>query len=188
MTNQSNLEALHDIAMEFAEEANFAHKRGEVQTAKLFYQKAFNLEKTYALSFPTKPAYLLSRAVFLRSAAYLALNSGYLKEAANLAKLGLEKTPHPDFIAEFEAILKQAKLPKKEAQKEINIRGTLIFADLANKQIKIKDLASEELYTIHVANISLEQLVMSFWAKAVSIKGIADKKGMIQLAEIKRAA
>jgi hypothetical protein len=53
-----------------------------------------HLEKTYALSFPVKPAYLLSRAVFLRSAAYLALNSGYLKEAANLATLGLEKTPH----------------------------------------------------------------------------------------------
>ena len=104
MTNQPNLEALHDIAMEFAEEANFAHKRGEAQTAKLFYQKAFNLEKTYALSFPIKPAYLLSRAVFLRSAAYLALNSGYLKEATNLAKLGLDKTPHPDFIDELSLI------------------------------------------------------------------------------------
>ena len=188
MTNQPNLEALHDIAMEFAEEANFAHKRGEVQTAKLFYQKAFNLEKTYALSFPIKPAYLLSRAVFLRSAAYLALNSGYLKEAANLAKLGLDKTPHPDFIAEFKAIIKQAKSIKKEVKKEITIRGILTFADLANKQIKIKDLASEELYTIHVSNISLEELVLSFWAKAVYIKGIADKKGVIQLAEIRQAA
>ena len=188
MTNHSNLEALHDIAMEFAEEANFAHKRGEAQTAKLFYQKAFNLEKTYALSIPTKPAYLLSRAVFLRSAAYLALNSGYLKEAANLAKLGLDKTPHPDFIAEFEAIIKKAKSPRTEATKEITIRGILTFADLTNKQIKIKDLASEELYTIHVSNISLEELVMSFWAKAVYIKGVTDKKGVIQLAEIKRAA
>ena len=112
MTNQPSLEALHDMAMEFAEEANFAHQRGDAQIAKLFYQKAFNLEKTYALSFTIKPAYLLSRAVFLRSAAYLALNSGYLKEAANLAKLGLEKTPHPDFIAEFEEIIKKAKSPK----------------------------------------------------------------------------
>ena len=188
MTNQPNLEALHDIAMEFAEEASFAHKRGEVQTAKLFYQKAFNLEKTYALSFPTKPTYLLSRAVFLRSAAYLALNSGYLKEAANLAKLGLGKTPHPDFIEEFQSLIKQAKSSKKEATKEINIQGILTFADLANKQIKIKDLATEQLYTIHVSNASLEELVLSFWAQAVYIKGIADKKGVIQLAEIRRAA
>jgi len=188
MTNQPNLEALHDIAMEFAEEANFAHKRGEAQTAKLFYQKAFNLEKTYALSFPMKPAYLLSRAVFLRSAAYLALNSGYLQEASNLAKLGLDKTPHPDFIDEFEEIIKQTKSPKKQTKKEITIQGILTFADLANKQIKIKDLDSEELYTIYVTNTSLEELVMSFWAKAVYIKGIADKKGVIQLAEIRRAA
>jgi len=186
--NQTNLEALHDIAMEFAEEAKFASKRGETQTAKLFYQKAFSLEKTYALSFPTKPAYLLSKAVFLRSAAYLALNSGYLKEAVNLAKIGLDKAPHPDFLTEFESIIQQAKSPKKEAGKEINIQGLLTFADLTNKQIKIKDTVSKELYTIYVPNISLEELVQSFWAKTVLIRAISDKKGVIQLAEIKQAA
>jgi len=151
--NQPNLEALHDIAMEFAEEANFANKRGEKQVAKLFYQKAFNLEKTYALSFPATPAYLLSRAVFLRSAAYLALNSGHAKEA-----------------------------------KEITIQGLLTSADLSNKQIKVKDKVSEQVYIIHVSNISLEELVHSFWAKSVFIKGITDKEGAIQLAEIKRVA
>jgi len=186
--NQPNLEALHDIAMEFAEEANFAHKRGEEQIAKLFYQKAFNLEKTYALTFPANPVYLLSRAVFLRSAAYLALNSGYLKEAGNLAQLGLEKTPHPDFIEEFQKIIKQSKKLKKGNKEEITIQGILTFADLSTKQIKVKDSVSEQVYTIHVPNVSLEELVLSFWAKAVFIKGIADKKGAIQLAEIKKAA
>jgi len=186
--SQPNLEALHDIAMEFAEEANFAHKRGEKQIAKLFYQKAFNLEKTYALSFPAKPVYLLSRAVFLRSAAYLAFNSGYLKEAANLAQLGLEKTPHPDFIEEFQNIIKQSKTPKKETQTEVSIQGILTFADLSKKQIKIKDSFSEQVYTIHVPHISLEELVLSYWAKSVFIKGIADNKGSIQLAEIKKVA
>jgi len=186
--NQPNLEALHDIAMEFAEEANFANKRGEKQVAKLFYQKAFNLEKTYALSFPATPAYLLSRAVFLRSAAYLALNSGHAKEAVTLARLGLEKTPHPDFIEEFEKIIQQSQSKKKETKKEITIQGLLTSADLSNKQIKVKDKVSEQVYIIHVSNISLEELVHSFWAKSVFIKGITDKEGAIQLAEIKRVA
>jgi len=44
------------------------------------------------------------------------------------------------------------------------------------------------LFLDFVSNTSLEKLVVSFWAKAVFIKGIADNKGGIQLAEIKRAA
>lgn len=186
--NQTNLSAIHDIAMEFAEEAHFAHQRGEEQTAKLFYQKAFNLEKTYAMSFPAKPAYLLSRAVFIRSAANLALNSGYLEEAINLAKLGLEKIPHPDFVKEFEDIIQKAKSHNKIIQKEIKIQGILTFADLSSKYIKVRDSNSERLYTIHVTNVPFEELVMSYWAKVVFVKGIADKKGIIQLKEIQQAA
>ena len=44
------------------------------------------------------------------------------------------------------------------------------------------------LLAVKVGDIALEELVMSFWAKADYIKGIADKKGVIQLAEIRRAA
>jgi len=186
--NTTDFSALHDIAMEFAEEAHFAHKRGEEQTAKLFYQKAFNLEKNYALSFPEKPAYLLSRAVFLRSAAYLALNSGNVKEAINLAKFGLENSPHPDFIKDFEAIIKKEKESSSNTTKEITISGMLTFADLSNNQIKIRETNSERVYTFLVTNSSLEELVLAFWAKTVAVKGIADKSGAIELAEIRRAA
>jgi len=185
--NTTDFSALHDIAMEFAEEAHFAKKRGEEQTAKLFYQKAFNLEKSYALSFPEKPAYLLSRAVFIRSAAHLALNSGYFIEAINLATFGLENTPHPDFISEFQEIIKKGKHHNVPTIKEITINGILTFADLSKKQIKIKEIHSERIYTLLVTDISLEELVMTFWAKTVAVKGITNKSGVIQLADIKRA-
>ncbi len=52
MNNQTPLSTLHDIAMEFVDEALFAQKRGDETTAQLFYQKAYNLERTYALSIP----------------------------------------------------------------------------------------------------------------------------------------
>ena len=101
---------LHNKAMEFAEKARFAYKKGERETAKLLYQKAFEFEKRYVFSFPNHPKYSLSRVVFIRSAAYLALNSGNWKEAHNFAKLGLAETPRPDFITEFEGILKESQI------------------------------------------------------------------------------
>jgi len=54
--------------MEFVDEALFAQKRGDETTAQLFYQKAYNLERRYALSIPKEESYQLSRSVFLRSA------------------------------------------------------------------------------------------------------------------------
>lgn len=185
--NQENLSTLHDIAMEFAEEAHFAKNRGEEKTAKLFYQKAFSLEKRYALSFPTESPYQLSRAVFLRSAAHLALNSGYFQEAVKLAQLGLSNT-HPDFIKEFQMILQKGKTNNNPQPSEIFIKGILILADLSTNQIKVKDQDSQRLYTIFVPNEHFEQLVLTFWAKPVSIKGKTNEQGEIQLEEIKKAA
>lgn len=182
----SNLSALHDIAMEFAEEARFASKRGEEQTAKLFYQKAFSLEKTYALAFPSAPQYLFSKAVLLRSAAHLAINSGYIQEAMEFAKLGLET--HPDFTQEFQAIIQEGKTSKKEVTEKVNIQGILIFADLSKQQIKIQTKEDNRLYTIFVPNSDLENLVLLYWAQPVMIKASANKNGQIQLDEIKKAA
>ncbi len=186
--NRTDLSSLHDIAMEFAEEARFAINRGDKQTAKLFYQKAFNLEKRYALSFPAQPQYALSSAVFLRSAAYLALNSGHIKEAKELANLGLIKIPHSDFIEEFRDILNEATFINNKKRKELHIQGIFVSANLSNNQICIQDTTNHQIYIISVPNNKLEELVKSFWAKTVSIKGKANEKGQIQLKEIKKAA
>ncbi|MEZ4883708.1 MAG: hypothetical protein R3E32_03135 [Chitinophagales bacterium] len=67
----NQLPTLHDIAMEFVDEAFFAPKRGDETTAQLFYQKAYNLERMYAFSILREESYQLSRSVFLRSAATL---------------------------------------------------------------------------------------------------------------------
>lgn len=109
MSNQNQLSTLHDIAMEFVDEALFAQKRGDETTAQLFYQKAYNLERTYALSIPKKADYQLSRSIFLRSAATLALDCQKPSEANELAQLALEENPHPAIVAELEEVLAKAQ-------------------------------------------------------------------------------
>ncbi|MGB0932032.1 MAG: hypothetical protein ACPGVB_14705 [Chitinophagales bacterium] len=109
MSNQNQLAALHDIAMEFVDEALFAQKRGDETTAQLFYQKAYNLERRYALSIPKEESYQLSRSVFLRSAATLALDCDKLSEANELANLALEDNPHPAIVPELEEVVAKAQ-------------------------------------------------------------------------------
>ena len=96
--------------------------------------------------------------------------------------------PKQNFVEEFKTIIRKGQAGNKNTKKEITIQGLLTSADLSNKQIKVKDKMSEQVYTIHVSNISLEESVLSFWAKSVFIKGITDKEGIIQLAEIKKVA
>ena len=105
----NQLAALHDIAMEFVDEAFFAQKRGDETTAQLFYQKAYNLERTYALSIPKEESHQLSRSVFLRSAATLALDCQKPSEANELAQLALQDNPHPAIVPELQEVLAKAE-------------------------------------------------------------------------------
>lgn len=104
----SEMSTMHQIAMEFVDEARIAYQRGEERTAKLFFEKAFYLEKVVALGVPIKEEYQLTRSVFLRSAASLALDCSFQKEAIQLLQLALSTQPHPAIEPELEELLKKA--------------------------------------------------------------------------------
>ena len=87
----SELNTMHQMAMQFVDEARFAHQRGEERTARLFFEKAFYLEKVVALAAPLQETYRLTRSVFLRSSASLALDCGFNSEAIQLIQLGTTK-------------------------------------------------------------------------------------------------
>ena len=101
----SQLGTIHQMAMEFIDEARMAHHRGEEHTARLFFEKSFNLEKIVAEAIPNDPSYQLTRSVFLRSAATLALDCRFKLEAVRLIQLALSSQPHPAMKPELEALL-----------------------------------------------------------------------------------
>lgn len=96
---------MHQMAVEFIDEARMARHRGEERTAKLFFEKSFNLEKIVEEAIPNEPSYQLTRSVFLRSAATLALDCGFKQEAVRLIQLALSSQPHPAMKPELEALL-----------------------------------------------------------------------------------
>ncbi len=133
MSNQTPLSTLHDIAMEFVDEALFAQKRGDETTAQLFYQKAYSLERTYALSIPKEATYQLSRSVFLRSAATLALDCQKPAEASELAQLALEDNPHTAIVTELEEVVAKAE------------KATIVHTDSPLSSNNAENTLAEEL-------------------------------------------
>jgi len=145
--------------MEFVDEAQMAHRRGEARTARLFFEKAFHLEKVVALAVPTNENYQLTRSVFLRSAATLALDCGFRQEAIQLIQLALSSEPHPAIEPELQELLIRANQQESLAQTDTTITGRLVAADLPNHQIKLQISDTTHLITVFVPEDAFTRIV-----------------------------
>ena len=81
----ADIEAAHRCAMSLADDGDRLLKAGKPEAARACYVEALAAERDAALATTTQP----SRAILLRSAAWLAVNAGDHAEALNLADLGL---------------------------------------------------------------------------------------------------
>ncbi len=184
----SEMSTLHQMAMEFVDEARLAHQRGEDPTARLFFEKAFYLEKVVALAAPLQETYKLTRSVFLRSAASLALDCGFTKEAVQLTQLALSSHPHPAIQPELEDLLAKASSQETREEAPMTITGRLVAADLPNHQIKLQLLDTTNLITIRVPEDTVAKIVKEYWDNLVVVRGITRPDGSIYLQDIQQAA
>ncbi len=179
---------MHDIAMEFADEASFASRKGDLQTARLFLGKALQLEKTFALSLPLDPEFQLTRSVMMRSAATLALEYGDAKEAVNLATTCLSQNPHPAITEDLNEILQRAGKVQTSAPVSFTFTGVLVSADIPNSLIKIQRKSDRQFFTVRVPQDSIESMVKKYWAGLVRIEGKQNPGGIFLLEKIRKAA
>lgn len=179
---------MHEIAMEFVDEARLAKQRGDHQTTRLFFQKALSLEKIVVLGVPKGDTYRLTRSVFFRSAASLAINCACYSEAMKLIELALESKPHPAILPELKElkVLVQQQQNLTEERKEIT--GRLVAADLPNHQIKIQVDKNNEFLSIEVPEDLLLQIVKSYWEERITVDSIIQADGSAFLQEVKLAA
>jgi len=101
--------ALHQEAMEFAQQAMAARDQGRAQ--KLF-RSAFEKEREAAEALAGELRQEPTRAILFRSAATLALDCGDLAEAERLARKGLAGEPPEEQRRELEEILARSNRPK----------------------------------------------------------------------------
>ena len=81
----AEIEAAHRCAMSLADDGDRLLKAGKPEAARACYVEALAAERDAAMATTTQP----SRAILLRSAAWLAVNAGDFAEALRLADLGL---------------------------------------------------------------------------------------------------
>ena len=109
MSQKTNLtcDQLHQKAMDMANDALTAEKKGNQAQAIKAYTLAFQYEKQAAMilayDFTVEP----SRSVLFRSAAYLALKAKQYPEAERMAAFGLIGNPPAEIAFELRAALKE---------------------------------------------------------------------------------
>src|SRR6185437_15777182 len=97
----NSIEDTHQKAMELAEQAFAARRRGEADTAQSLARRAYLLEKQAAGAAQTEP----SRSVLHRSAATLALDCGEYREAERLVAAALAGSPPEQIANELREVL-----------------------------------------------------------------------------------
>lgn len=186
---KNELTIMHDVAMEFVDEAGFALKRGDINMAKLFYQKAYLLEQKFALAIPKDTKFQLSRSIFIRSAATLAFNSGFYKEAEKLATLGLSTSPHLAIKKELEEVLSNTlDVQKKKHSKISHITGKIMGVDVPAKTVKLLLNNKQQYFEVVATEEKIHEIVKLFWGSSVEIEGETTEKGVFLLGKIRGIA
>ena len=184
---------LHDTAMEYYDLGKIAKIKGEEDVYTDYLQKAYLLNKEAALQKQLDAEDTFWKYVYLRSAAWLAIDCEKWIEAQTLATIGLQGTPPPTEKVQLEAILEKvtANLPAKTqvalAPNAQPFLGILTSVDSVNACIVINGGTANAL-KMKVATDQVDELVKLFWGKIVEGIGIVLENGELGLQQIQRAA
>lgn len=108
----------HHNAMEIADKADAAKRRGQYDEAKKFFLEAFYHECSAAMKFKDRPGIEPTRSILFRSAATLAVECGELREAERLISFGLSGSPPDEIIEELRDLLERVNF-----ERHLKLRG-----------------------------------------------------------------
>ncbi len=189
-----SVKIIHEAAMEFYGLAKRAKAKGDHSVWKEYMEKAYILEKEAALTMPEQQNNFMWRYILLRSAGWLAFQSGFYQEAANLAELGLNGNPPAIEKGKLEDLLNsirqktEAPSSASKAAEENKISGFLASVDLIENKIHIRQLDTEEPIYILVSEEKIREIARLFIGDIVQIMVRENEEGVKYLENIKRAA
>lgn len=182
---------LHDTAMDYYDLGKIAKAKGKHSVYMDYLHKAYILGKEAAIKKQQDVEDQFWKYVYLRSAAWLAIDCQKWAVATQLAKFGLQGTPPITEKKQFEEILKKAhpKTPQtKLLDKDIKpFIGVLTSADMTNSFIIINGGQPTAL-KIRVPANKVDELVRLFWGNTIEGNGILMENGELELREIQKAA
>ena len=103
------IDELHTKAMHLADEAFYAQKKGDIETAQQRYEAAFEYEKAAAMLLAHQYEVEPSRSVMFRSAACLLLNlpertTAHYRQAEQMVAFGLSGNPPEEIAIELREV------------------------------------------------------------------------------------
>jgi len=178
---------LHKKAMDLAEAGFLAHKKGQLEQAKIWFQKALELEKQAANLLSQNQNAEPTRTILYRSAAALAYHSEQYDLADELIMKGISDYSPPEIKQELKELAKkvtfQRHLNQIESQFEsepIYLKGILRYADSTNNSqlgiVKLVEPDTHQKHNILVPITLMKLIVKPYYEENVIITAFSNGK------------
>lgn len=147
-----SINELHEVAMDLADQAFIARRRGDVDAANTLSKKAYEQELKAAEVLRDDLSAEPSRSVLYRSAASLAMECGEMREAERLISIALVGNPPHEIAEELRNLLEQVNFERhlrvenidlSPAEFQLSIFGNAVGYGIALSDVfveRIKDL------------------------------------------------
>lgn len=128
---------IHNRAMQQAARAELAKMMGDQESVREFLRAAYELEVSAAEKLRNRLALEPTRAVLFRSAAWLALECGELREAERLACTGLSGNPPDEIADELREVFERVNF-----YRHLDLRGYALIAEEMQVSLSGDDVMS----------------------------------------------
>lgn len=174
---------MHDMAMEFYDQAKMSKIRGQKEEYSRLLQKAYLVELEAALKMPSDEADNYWQYMLIRSAAHLAHQCGEYEQALQLVYWGLAGNPPVYEKTHLENLLQELNT---DGAKELissapkTLYGILSAADLDSGQITVRSIENKQLRIINVSKAMIQKTARYLIGEVIRVEGkILEDGGMI---------
>jgi RNase P/RNase MRP subunit p29 len=140
---------LHETAMDFADQAFIARRKGDFETANSLSRKAYEQESKAAEYLQDDYNAEPSRSVLYRSAASLAMECGETREAERLISIALSGNPPNEIAEELRNLLEQVNFERHLRLEKV---------DLSPDQFQLSIFGREVGYGIALSEVLIERI------------------------------
>lgn len=130
----SEINELHDQAMEFADLAFLAKRRGDTQKSDDYTLEAYRLEAEAAALVASDISAEPTRSILHRSAAVLALESGNMREAERLIAIALSGNPPFEIADELRDLLDKVHFERHLQLRDISLNPNEVQFSIAGNE------------------------------------------------------
>jgi len=146
MNKESEVNKLHEEAMNLAEEVYLAQRKKDTETAEKWAKEAFELEKKAAMLLVNDYKLEPTRSVLFKGAACLAINAKLYREAERMIGFALSGNPPLEISEELRNLLLEIHTRKQSISLKDQLLANQIYQLPKEMQKMVKDFIDFLVY------------------------------------------